>query len=129
MSEVESEGEGVKQIEVTVTIDGKPYSGTLSKTENKTVGGTVKPDNKVPKPKPEKPEKPELIKPTNGGSHNRRHHVVKTTGKKRPLSEWNIYVKDLYNKMKNSNPGVQFKDALKEASKLFKGSKGTRKQK
>jgi hypothetical protein len=31
--------------------------------------------------------------------------------------------------MKNSNPGVQFKDALKEASKLFKGSKGTRKQK
>jgi hypothetical protein len=39
--------------------------------------------------------------------------------RKRPLSDWNLFVKKIH----NENPGVSFKEVLKMASKLKKQGK------
>ena len=57
-----------------------------------------------------------------GGKKTRKNKPIKKIRKtsKNIKSTWIIFVKEIYNKNKQKNPLYMFKDALKDAAKLYK---------
>ena len=57
-----------------------------------------------------------------GGKKSRKHKTRKGARKtaKKPKSAWTTFVTSLYKKKKRANPLYMFKDALKDAAKLYK---------
>ena len=57
-----------------------------------------------------------------GGKKSRKHKSRKGARKtaKKPKSAWTTFVTSLYKKNKRTNPLYMFKDALKDAAKLYK---------
>ena len=57
-----------------------------------------------------------------GGKKSRKHKSRKGARKtaKKPKSAWTTFVTKLYKKKKLTNPLYMFKDALKDAAKLYK---------
>ena len=64
-------------------------------------------------------KKPKSKKSTKKGNKNMKKSR-KTMKKKKGKSEWTTFVTDLYKKNKKTNPLYMFKNALKDAAKIYK---------